>query len=97
MCVSGGNHVFRDIESHFNGRRGGHYRVAAHLVHGPYDPCGADHPVQRQRRVPVHVPGGHPAGCHPGRGGAVLAQAVVPLIFSSPFKILFSKSGVILI
>ena len=45
--------------------------MAAHLVHRPYDPGGTAHPFQRQRRVHVHVPRGHPAGCHPCGGGAL--------------------------
>ncbi len=44
--------------------------MAAHLVHGPYDPAGADRQVQRQRGVHVHVPGGHQLG-------AILAVVVL--------------------
>ena len=50
--------------------------MASHFVHRSYDPAGTDRQIQRKRRVHVHVPCGHPAGCHHGRGGAVLGQAV---------------------
>ena len=42
----------------------------------PHDPGGAGGQVQRQRGIHVHVPRGHPAGCHSGCGGAVLEQTL---------------------
>ena len=74
--------------------------MAAHLVHRPHDPGGAGGQVQRQRGVYVHVPRGHPAGCHSGRGGAVLRHGRVcskPAVWQLWFKVVAATIPVLII